>query len=542
MTGSALAPYACGVVSSQSKPSIYVLGIAGTGTGALAGLLQSAGHAVRGVDSVAYPPMREKLAEWGIEVLLGYDAAHLVPPPDLVIVGNVIRRANVEATYVREHALPAMSMPQAIAEFAIGQRHSVVVAGTHGKTTTTALIAHLFVQAGRDPGFLVGGALVGQRDSFRLGSGPFVIEGDEYDTAYFDKGAKFLHYRARTLVVTSLEYDHADIYDSVEAIEAAFAKLFAGMPEGGHVVVWRGAHRALRLLRERGGHLDVTVYDAAVVGEAIALPASAPTNASLLAASGVVVGPAGTTLHARFTPAPAQAGARQRSATERVVGARGAAGERTSEPGEAARPRGAVSDVAAAVALWGEFGAQNALAAIAVARAHGIGDADIVRALSNFAGVHRRLEERGEQAGRLIVDDFAHHPTAVDATLRAARQRYPARRLWAVFEPRSATSRRNLFFAEYQRAFALADVAVIANHARLAEVDAAQRFDPQALARALAAAGTQAHACDDTDAIVRCVHAGSRAGDVIVLLSNGDFDGLLPRLLALRWPGEESGP
>lgn len=220
---------------------IYMIGICGTGVGALAGLLKQQGHEVVGSDEHVYPPMSDKLRDWGIPILAGYTPEHLDRRPDLVVVGNVVRAQNPEAVFVRAHDIPQMSMPQAVAEFGIGTRHSIVIAGTHGKTTVTALVAHLLLTAGRDPSFLVGGALVGYPESFRSAAGPFfVVEGDEYDTAYFDKGPKFVHYRARTAVITTLEYDHADIFANIEAVERAFASLIQTVPENGHLVVWHG--------------------------------------------------------------------------------------------------------------------------------------------------------------------------------------------------------------------------------------------------------------------------------------------------------------
>lgn len=246
----------------MSAKDIYFIGICGTGVGALAGLLKAQGHNVRGSDTHAYPPMSDKLREWDIPVLEGFDAAHLDgKAPDLVIIGNVVRANNPEAVVVRERGLAHMSMPQAIAEFGIADKHSIVIAGTHGKTTTTALAAHVLMSAGRDPGYLVGGALVGYSDSFRSSDGKFfVIEGDEYDTAYFDKGSKFLHYRARTAVITSLEFDHADIFDSIEAVERTFAAFVKTVPADGHIVVWHGADRARKLVAEHAKTKRVTTY------------------------------------------------------------------------------------------------------------------------------------------------------------------------------------------------------------------------------------------------------------------------------------------
>ena len=249
------------------------MGICGTGMGALAGLLKALGHSVRGSDTQAYPPMSTKLQDWGIEVLEGYAAAHLQPPPDLVVVGNVIRRDNPEAVAARDLGLDTLSMPQAVAQFGIGSRQAIVVAGTHGKTTTTALAAHLLLHAGRDPSFLVGGALRNYPESFRAGQGrQFVVEGDEYDTAYFDKGPKFLHYRAHTAVLTSLEFDHADIFADIQAVERAFAGLIDTVPQDGHLVVWHGAERARRLIAERRGGRRLTTYATQAVADADLVP------------------------------------------------------------------------------------------------------------------------------------------------------------------------------------------------------------------------------------------------------------------------------
>jgi len=390
-----------------TSKKIHLLGICGTGVGALAGLLKRMGHEVTGSDEHVYPPMSEKLAEWEIPVLQGYDATHLEPHPDLVIVGNVIRRENPEATYVREHDLPALSMPQAIAEFGIGERHSIVVAGTHGKTTITSICAHVLVEAGREPSFLVGGALVGYEDSFRYGAGDhFVIEGDEYDTAYFDKGPKFWHYRPKTAIITSLEFDHADIFKDIESIEATFAGLIERVPKDGHLVVWHGATRARRLIAESGQTERVTTY------------ATSKTDGANLWLESYTSGPDGLVF----------------------------------EPISNGTSLGEMR-----VSLWGDFSAQNVLAVVGALLGAGLSADELREGLTTFAGVRRRMELRGEPGGIAVVDDFAHHPTAVRETLKAARTRWPGRRLWAIFEPRSATNRRNVHHEELVEAFALAD-------------------------------------------------------------------------------------
>ncbi|HSI05452.1 MAG: UDP-N-acetylmuramate--L-alanine ligase [Myxococcota bacterium] len=460
---------------------IYLIGICGTGVGALAGLLKAQGHRVRGSDVHAYPPMSDKLREWGIPVLEGFDAAHLTPKPDLVIIGNVVRASNPEAVAVRDQGIPHMSMPQAIAEFGIGDKHSIVIAGTHGKTTTSALAAHVLMHAGRDPGYLVGGALVGYSESFRAGrGGGFVIEGDEYDTAYFDKGPKFMHYRARSAVITSLEFDHADIFADIGAVEKAFAGLIRTVPADGHIIVWHGADRARRLIREGAKAKRITTY------------ATRKTEGANLWLESFTSGPQGLT----FKP---------------VYDGK-ALGEMT-------------------VPLWGEFSAANVLAVIGALRDASLTPDELRAGFASFAGVRRRLELRAEPGGVAIVDDFAHHPTAVDVTLEAARTRWPRRRIWALFEPRSATSRRNVFQQEFVTAFAKADRVIIASHERLSEIAAGERFDPQQLAYDIMGKGVPARFIESVDTIADTVAAEAKAGDVVMVFSNGAFGGLHEKLI-----------
>lgn len=460
---------------------IYLVGICGTGVGALAGLLKRQGHEVTGSDENIYPPMSTKLAEWGIPVMSGYDAKHLQPHPDLVIVGNVIRASNPEAVYVREQNIQTMSMPQAVAEFGIGKKHSIVIAGTHGKTTTSALAAHVLMHAGRDPAYLVGGALVGYADSFRASDGEFfVIEGDEYDTAYFDKRSKFIHYRARTAVITSLEYDHADIFPNIEAIENTFRALIAGVPKDGHLVTWHGATRARRLISESAQTKRVTVYSTH----------KAP----------------GANLWLRHFES----------------GPEGLHFEAETQDGTLGEMR---------VPLWGEFSAANVLAVLGALKDANLSPAELAAGFASFQGVRRRMEVRGERRGVTIVDDFAHHPTAVEVTLAAARTRWPGRCIWAIFEPRSATSRRNVFQNEYAKAFTQADKVIIASHARLQEIAAEERFDPERLARELTAAGTQAWCVPQVSDIATKLQNETKSGDVVMVLSNGDFGGLHQKLL-----------
>ena len=464
----------------KKKQRIYLMGICGTGVGALAGLLKAQGNEVLGSDSNIYPPMSTKLAEWGIPVLEGYRAENLQPHPDLVIIGNVIRATNPEAQYVREAGLKVLSMPEAVAEFGIADRHSIVVAGTHGKTTTTALIAHLLDHAGEDPSFLVGGVLVNQPDSFRSAPGRFfVIEGDEYDTAYFDKVPKFVHYRPKTAIITSLEFDHADIYECIETVEAAFQRLIELVPPDGHLVIWEGAHRAVRLAKKLA-RCRVTLYGTQ----------KGPQTDVWMEESGT----SGEGLH--FTV-----------------------------DGE----MGILSDCV--VPMWGEHSAQNVLAAFCALRAVGVSGEDLAAGFGCFAGVKRRLEVLGSPGGVTVVDDFGHHPTALKRTLEGARQRWSGQRLWAFFEPRSATSRRNIFQEEFIDALGLADCVVVGSHPRLAEIPLKERFSPETVAQTLRDRGLDAEAKESVEDIVSHVKGRARQGDVLLVFSNGDFGGLHSELL-----------
>jgi UDP-N-acetylmuramate: L-alanyl-gamma-D-glutamyl-meso-diaminopimelate ligase len=474
-------------VDPASIRRIHLVGVAGTGMGAFAGMLKATGREVTGSDQNIYPPMSDMLRTWAIPVLTPYDPANLdAVKPDLVVIGNVVRRVNPEATEVRARRLPQMSFPAALGAFFLLDRHSVVVAGTHGKTTTTALLGHVLAAAGRDPSFLVGGVAQNYQASFRLGAGPhFVVEGDEYDTAYFDKGPKFLHYRPRTAVLTSVEFDHADIFRDLPHYEAAFERFVRLLPPDGCLAVSAAYPNALRIAEASAAR--IVTYRAT----GLAVPGAA--SGADYVARDLVHGPEG----ARF-----------------VVWERGRA------LGVATLPGGGAHNV------------ENALGVVAAARALGLEFEAIVRGLATFAGVRRRQEVRGEVGGVLVVDDFAHHPTAVGETIAAIRARFPARRLWAVFEPRSNTSRRRLHQQEYVAA--LAGVPCVA--LRVPEphdmVPADQRLDTARVVADLRARGVDARAEADVDVLVRAVAAGVRPGDVVLVMSNGAFGGFVDRLLA----------
>ena len=467
-------------VEPGSVRRIHLVGVAGTGMGAFAGMLKAAGYTVTGSDENVYPPMSDMLREWGIEVFTPYAAENLERArPDLVIIGNVIRRVNPEATAVRERGIRQMSFPVAFGELVAAGKHSVVIAGTHGKTTTAALMSHVLVDAGRDPAFLVGGVTLNYGGNYRLGRGDHVVvEGDEYDTAYFDKGPKFLHYRARTALLTSIEFDHADIYTDMAHYESAFVKFCETLPADGWLGVSASYPRAVEIAR---AHSKATV-----VTYAVRVEADYRAGTVVFAADG-----------ARFS----------------IRGPHG-------DEGELVLP------------MSGYHNIENAVGVYAAARALGLSHAAIARGFASFRGVKRRQEPRGEIGGVLVIDDFAHHPTAVRETIQGIRQRYPDRRLWAVFEPRSNTSRRNIHQAEYAAAFDSADIVTIRLPEPTDKVQPDQQLDVPAIVQAISARGIAADASGDVPELVRRVAGGARTNDVILVMSNGAFGGFIPLLLA----------
>jgi UDP-N-acetylmuramate: L-alanyl-gamma-D-glutamyl-meso-diaminopimelate ligase len=476
-----------GAVVSEVDPRtvhrVHLVGVGGTGMGAFAGMLKAAGYQVTGSDEKVYPPMSDMLRAWGIDVMTPYSPDNLDrAKPDLVVIGNVIRRVNPEATAVRERGLRHMSFPAAMGSLVLGDKHCVVVAGTHGKTTTSALMAHVLVAAGTDPSFLVGGVTLNEDANYRVGLGAFVvIEGDEYDTAYFDKGPKFLHYRPRTTIVTSIEFDHADIYRDLEHYESAFARLARIVPANGALVVCSTYPTAVELMRSAAS-APVTTYSAEVAADWTARDAR--------------FGPAGV----HFT----------------VQG-----------PGDSSH------DVL--LPMSGMHNVENAVGVYAAAISLGLSPAQIADGFCSFKGVKRRQEVRGEIDGVMVIDDFAHHPTAVRETIHGIRLRYPDRRLWAVFEPRSNTSRRNI----HQEAYALAFDEAARVSLRIPpphdQVPVNERLDIPRIVEALRGRGIEADAAPDVPTLVDRVASGVRQGDVVLVMSNGAFDGFIPSLLeALR--------
>src|SRR5512145_2461381 len=450
--------------------------------GSLAGLLKERGHTVTGSDENVYPPMSTALERWGIPVAIGFRPENvLAERPDLVVIGNAVRPENPEARAAIEGGIPYRSFPDALYEHAIAGKHSVVIAGTHGKTTTTSLVATLLLEAGRDPSLLVGGLSENFGGSFRDGAGPeFVVEGDEYDTAFFDKTPKFLHYHPDTLVVTSIEFDHADIYRDLAHVEGEFAKLVAGLPAAGTLIAASGS-RSLDAVAARA-RCRVLRYGI--------------DDDSHVEARRLEPGPEGT----RF---------------------------------ELCIHGGGMADVR--LPAWGAYNVENALAAVAVCIARGVPIQQAAAGLAKYRGVKRRQEVRGTAGGVTVVDDFGHHPTAVRETLAALRSRFPGRPLVAVFEPRSNTSRRAVFQREYAEAFDAA-ARVVVQSVPDAPIYSAfggepERLSAERLARDLSARGVAAVALPDVDAIVAHLAASCAPGDVVVTLSNGGFGGIWGKLL-----------
>ncbi len=458
---------------------IHLIGICGTGMAAMAAMLQQQGYVVTGSDQNVYPPMSVYLAELGIEVMAGYVAEHLSPAPDLVIVGNVVRRTNPEAIELGRLGLPYLSMPQALGHFFLTGKKSLVVAGTHGKTTTSSLLATTLHRMGATPGFMIGGLVEAFGRNAQVSDGPyFVVEGDEYDTAFFNKVSKFQHYQPYGAIVTSVEFDHADIFADLEAIKASFAEFIGRIPAGGVLV----AH-----------------IEDAVVAE-LAAKAVCP-----------VIG-YGT------------GGACQWRLDELVV---------TGLSSEFSVYHQGVQLGRCRLPMPGKHNCLNALAVIALLHHLGFGFAEITSGLAAFEGVKRRQQIRGVVGGVTVIDDFAHHPTAVRETLSALRLAWPQNRLLVVFEPRTNSSRRAVFQQDYTCVFDAADQILIREHVPLDTLPLAEQFSSPQLAKDLQARGKAAQAFADTEAILETLVQTCHSGDVVVILSNGGFDNIHERLLTL---------
>jgi UDP-N-acetylmuramate: L-alanyl-gamma-D-glutamyl-meso-diaminopimelate ligase len=460
-----------GMLSTEVR-SVHFVGICGTAMAATAVAMQDQGYRVTGSDQSVYPPMSTFLAEHGIGVQIGYAEQNLAGKPDLVVIGNAISRGNPEAEAVLEHRLRHASLPELLREFFLRGKRVLVVAGTHGKTTTAALLAWVFEHSGLNPGFLIGGLPNNFGQGARFTASPwFIIEGDEYDTAFFDKRSKFVHYLPEVAILNNLEFDHADIFRDVEAIQTSFSHLIRLVPRNG-LVLANGDDPKLRPL------LDVPFCPVKRFGFG---------DDNHLRAFNVRLGATATAFD---TP-----------------------------------------NHKYHLNLVGEFNVRNALAVIAGARHCGLTNHQVQAAFDTFTGVRRRLEIRGIVGGVVVIDDFGHHPTAIRETLKALRLKYPRERLWAIFEPRTNTTRRNVFQQELAGAFAGADRVVVAQVARLELLPAAERLDPVQLMADLQAGGRPAQYLPDVDAIVEHVATQARGDDVVCIFSNGGFGGLHEKLL-----------
>jgi len=461
----------------DSIKSIHIMGVCGTAMAAVAGMLKQLGYQVSGSDSHVYPPMSTFLDNIGVNIYSDYHAENLAHAPDLVLVGNVITKKNPESQALAESGIPYISMPQALAHFFINSRKSLVIAGTHGKTTTSSMLASALYTAGADPTFMIGGILKEFDSNFRIGSGPyFVAEGDEYDTAFFDKVSKFLHYQPQVAVITSLEFDHADIFEDLEAIKRSFREFVRLLPPDGLIIA---------------NYDDPNVMDVVM-------------NA----------------------PCPVQSYGVSQGCDWRV-------GRPSYASGLNRFPLYLQNTEFSEVAIKnpGLHNAMNSVAVIAIMHHLGFEKNIILQTLEQFSGVKRRQEVRGVVNDITVIDDFAHHPTAVRETLAGLKQAYGDNRLIAVFEPRTNTSRRSFFQKEYALAFDHADLALIREPAPAALIDEKDLFSSEKLAKDLARRGIDALSFAETDEILAHILTVAAPGDNIAILSNGGFDNIHTRLL-----------
>ena len=467
----------------SKEKHIHLIGICGTAMASLAGMLQQRGFRVSGSDAAAYPPMSDFLKELGIPVAQPFDKKNLDPPPDLVVIGNAISRGNVELEYVLDQRIDFCSLPQLLHDEFLRGKEVLVVAGTHGKTTTTSMLSWIFHSAGQDPSFLIGGIAENFGSSFHLGQGRhFILEGDEYDTAFFDKGPKFLHYFPDAIILTSVEFDHADIYKDLDAVETAFKRLVNLVPRRGRIVAFDGA--------------------TANEGESASLERCLAKAFSPVDRYG-----SGPRANWKIT--------NLRLEPSRTAWTVQHNGEKWAE---------------LEFALAGEYNVWNATAAAALASSVGISKEKIADALKTFKSVKRRLEVKAEVKGVTIIDDFAHHPTAIAGTLKALRARYAGSRLWAILEPRSNTLRRRVLQSDLARSLAQADEVIVANVFRSEAIPENERLELPALAAEIKQHGRPARLLADADAIVQTIAPELRSGDVVAILSNGGFGGIYEKL------------
>ena len=446
----------------------------------LAGMLRERGFRVTGSDAGVYPPASTLLESLHIPYATSFDAKNLAPAPDLIVVGNAISRGNVEVEEMLDRKLKHRSLPEIIEEEFLPGKHSIVVSGTHGKTTTTALLAWTFHAAGKHPNFLVGGVAENFGKSYGLEGGPeFILEGDEYDSAYWDKAAKFFHYAPDDLIITSVEFDHADIYADFEVYQLTFKRLVNLVPRLGRVIVWGDADagEAMQMVTEKA-FCPVIRYGFESTNDWVASDVRLESEQ----------------MHFQVQYRGELFGEFSLNAT-------------------------------------GRHNILNALAALIVAQGRGIRREDIQKAFQTFQSVKRRMDVKGEIGDILVVDDFAHHPTAIRATIEAARLRWPNRKLWAILEPRSNSMRRRVFQDALPQALALGDQVILGSVHRAGQLSDEQRLDPETVAAAVRTLGKAARVFPGAEAISEFLAAEAQPGDLLLVMSNGSFDGLCDKLL-----------
>ena len=467
---------ALNMIPSDPK-SIYIMGICGTGMASLAGILKQKGYSVTGSDENMYPPMSLFLEDLSIPVIKGYSPGNLASMPDLVIIGNVITRHNPEAVQLSRLDIPYVSLPQALGHFALKEKRSIVVSGTHGKTTVCALLSWILEKAGMDPGFMVGGIVNNFQRNFKIGDGPyFIVEGDEYDTSFFDKGPKFLHYSPWITILTSIEFDHADIFRDLEHVIESFSRLIDLIPPDGLLIV--NGDDPIVMAETKKAKCPVITYG----------------------------------LNERVLWRAVDISSREGLTHTKVL-------------------RGGIKYASLLTPLYGIHNISNLLSAVALSQYLEIDISDLSKAVRSFRGVKRRQEIKGEKAGVLVLEDFAHHPTAVEKTIVAVKERYGGRRLIAVFEPRSNSSRRNIFQERYASSFDRADLIFIPEPPMMEKIPPSERFSSPDLVDSLKERGLKAFYSPDSDNLLNQLMDQIRKDDVVLIMSNGSFDNIHYRLL-----------
>jgi UDP-N-acetylmuramate: L-alanyl-gamma-D-glutamyl-meso-diaminopimelate ligase len=452
--------------------SFHFLGICGTAMGSIAAALAERGFTVTGSDENIYPPMSTFLHDRGIQLKQGYSAENIPAGVDVVVIGNAMKRGNPEVEAILNQKLFYLSLPEVLKNYFLRGRHNLVVTGTHGKTTTTSMLAWIMEKAGHKPGYLIGGIPKNLGQGARLNDSKyFVIEGDEYDTAFFDKRSKFIHYLPELVIVNNIEFDHADIFHDIEEIKLSFRRLLNVVPQNGMVVVNGDDANCVEVAKD-------------------------------CLAQMIEVG---------FSENCAQ---RIRDAAYTSDGSSFTLGDQAFE-----------------IPLVGEFNVRNAAMAASAARFYRVSDSKIRSALKSFSGIARRQEIRGEARGVKVIDDFGHHPTAIAQTLQALRHRFPHQRIWAIFEPRSNTTRRSVFQRQLPDALKLADGVFMSQVARLDQIPEGERLDPEAVVKSIVSSGRPAFYEEDADAIVKRIVPKLQPNDIVTVFSNGGFDGIHEKLL-----------